>query len=98
MPSGLFSDYSEIKSGVPQGSVLGPLFLIYINDFENIKSNSKFFGDDTMLFFVVKVPVKSPNDLNHDGKWSLILTLVNKQLKAKKVSPNHPQLIFNGIM
>ena len=65
--NGSFSDYSEIKSGVPQGSVLGPLlFLIYINDLErNIKYNIKIFADDTMLFSVVKDPVISADDLNH---------------------------------
>ena len=55
--NGSHSDYSGIESGVPD-SVLGPLlFLIYINDLErNIKSNSKFFADDTMLFSLVKSP------------------------------------------
>ena len=66
--NGFYSDYSPIESGVPQGSVLGPLlFLVYINDLErNIKSNVKFFADDTMLFSLVKDPVTSANDLNHD--------------------------------
>ena len=66
--NGSYSDYSIIESGVPQGSVLGPLlFLVYINDLEkNIKSNIKFFADDTMLFSIVKDPVISAGDLNHD--------------------------------
>ena len=53
--NGSFSEHSSIESGVPQGSVLGPLlFLIYINDLErNIKSNIIFFADDTMLFSTV---------------------------------------------
>ena len=66
--NGSHSSYSIIKSGVPQGSVLGPLFfLVYINDLErNIKSNIKFFADDTMLFSIVKDPAISANNLNHD--------------------------------
>ena len=65
--NGSYSDYSCIESGVPQDSVLGPLFLVYINDLEkNIKSNIRLFADDTMLFSIVNNPKMSANDLNHD--------------------------------
>ena len=66
--NGFPADYLSIESGVPQGSVLGPLlFLIYINDLEkNIKSNVNFFADDTMVFSIVNDPLKSANELNDD--------------------------------
>ena len=110
--NGFYSDYSLIESGVPQGSVLGPLlFLIYINDLEsNIRSNIKFFADDTMLFSIVKDPVISANDLNHDldiiyqwaHQWKMEFNpdptkqATEVLFSCKKNSPNHPQLIFNG--
>ena len=46
---------------------MGPLlFLIYINDIPNeVKSNVKFFADDTSLFTVVKDKNESANILNN---------------------------------
>ena len=45
------SEFAGVRSGVPQGSVLGPcLFLVYINDLPaKVKSNTRLFADDTAL-------------------------------------------------
>jgi hypothetical protein len=49
----LYSNWEEMKSSVPQGSILGPLlFLLYINDLPKIAtkdSNIVLFADDTSI-------------------------------------------------
>ena len=49
------SEWSNITAEVPQGSVLGPLFvLVYINDLvDDLSSDAKLFADDTSLFTIV---------------------------------------------
>ena len=60
--------WKEITSGVPQGSILGPLlFLIYINDLsDGLSSNCKLFANDTSLFSVVHDVTISSSELNSD--------------------------------
>ena len=91
--NGVQSEWEAIFSGVPQGSVLGPLlFLIYINDLtDNINSKMKLFADDSSLFVRVNNVNMTHEQLVGDlkrliigqinGKWNLIRTLLNRQLK-----------------
>ena len=52
MVDGESSSATPVKSGVPQGMVLGPLmFLVYINDInENITSSVRLFADDCIIY------------------------------------------------
>ena len=57
---GSFSDTAHVGSGVPQGTVLGPiLFLCYINDLpSSVSSDVRLFADDCLLYR----PIKSKDD------------------------------------
>ena len=60
------SSWADICTGVPQGSILGPLlFLIYIKYLSN-DSKCKLFANDTYLFSLVHDIDASANDLCHD--------------------------------
>ena len=50
--NGSFSEWKSVTSGVPQGSVLGPLlFIIFVNDMDqSILSQLLKFADDAKLF------------------------------------------------
>ena len=64
--NGKSSEWAPIFSGVPQGSVLGPLlFLLFINDLEaGITSQIRFFADDTSLYSVVRGIQKSQQEIS----------------------------------
>jgi hypothetical protein len=52
LPTDLMSTVRRVKCGIPQGSILGPLFfLIYINDLPECLNHAtpRLFADDTNL-------------------------------------------------
>ena len=70
------SDLLPVLSGVPQGSILGPiLFLIFVNDIPNTIENSQLymFADDTKCHRSVSSTsdcYSLQNDLQQLSKWS----------------------------
>ena len=64
-----------MKSGVPQGTVLGPiLFLIHINDItENVSSEARLFADDCVCYREIKEVEDCEilqSDINRLGEWA----------------------------
>ena len=75
--SGCLSQPCQVLSGVPQGSILGPLlFLIYVNDITNVslspQSNLILYADDILYFHLVissSCMISIQNDLNLISDW-----------------------------
>jgi len=65
----------QVLSGVPQGTVLGPLmFLLYINDImQGINSPLRLFSDDCLLYRIIcsiEDTVRLQEDLNRLSEWT----------------------------
>ena len=91
---GSCSSWNTVMSGVPQGSVLGPLlFLLYVNDIPSlIHCKSKLFADDIKLW----QPIKNygdnsqlQNDLHSLEHWSEKWLLKFNIEKCHKMSIGH---------
>jgi len=74
MLEGCTSTWAPVTSGVPQGSILGPLlFLVYINDIDTqLNSHVKLFADDCAIYNQVSCKADTSSlqsDLNSLYTW-----------------------------
>ena len=81
---GSISDKGPVLSGVPQGTVLGPLlFLIYINDIhENLSPGThiRLFADDSLLYREIhntSDTITLQKDLDQLQKWEKLNKIVS---------------------
>ena len=74
---GVKSNVSDVTSGAPQGTVLGPpLFLVFINDLPNqVPSEIRLFADNCLLYRTIR---------SQDDITSLQTDLANLQTWEKK--------------
>ena len=110
--NGQDSSRADIKGGVSQGSILGPLlFLVYMNDLtENLHSNPKLFVDDTSLFSTVTDKALSHSHLNEDlsnlndcaYKWKMSFNPdstkpAHQAVFSRKNNIHYPPITFNKL-
>ena len=98
--NGTFSNWKPVLSGIPQGSVLGPvLFIIFINDLPDlIKCLIKLFADDTKLYKAISCPYDQQLlhvDLFQCCDWSDDWLLLFNILKCKFVQYGLVKFEFN---
>ena len=70
--NGELSDCCAITQGVPQGSILGPLFFnIYVNSLQNAVKNTRviLYADDTVLICTASTSVELQAILARDFNW-----------------------------
>ena len=106
--SGCASSWQEVTSGVPQGSVLGPLlFVAFINDIDaDILCRAKKFADDTKLYSEVSSKGDSEKfqmDLDKVFSWSQEWQMLFNIDKCKVMhigssNPRYPYTLNGQVM
>jgi hypothetical protein len=87
---GKFPEEVRVMSGVPQGSVLGPLlFLAYANDISiNTESTIRLFADDCIIYREIlsnEDVEKLQTDLNRLGEWAVENVMIINPNRSKAV-------------
>ena len=82
---GCYSTIRAVLSGVPQGSVLGPLlFVLFINDLpDKMKNITKLFADDLKLIVNAKNRAEVNQDIASLEKWESLWLLCFNPKKCK---------------
>ena len=88
---GRHSDWAPVQSGVPEGSILGPiLFTCYVADLPNhIKTSSLSYADDVKIFHRINTPEDAHSlqaDLNRLSSWSKTWLLKLNPAKCKSIT------------
>ena len=89
---GAESSWETVKSGIPQGTALGPtLFLIYINDLPQSLSNEcALFADDTTAYGLGKLPTTICSslslDMNSADDWAKTWGMLFNAEKSEHLS------------
>ena len=99
--NGEISDFKPVKSGVPQGSILGPvLFTIYVNDIPSqLESIISMYADDTKLYAAI-TSESSINSLKSDLKileaWAKLMQMRFHPAKCKvmHLGKNNPKTTY----
>lgn len=96
MVGNAFSSNYNVTSGIPQGSVLGPLlFVLYINDLpDSIVNCVSLFADDLKMYGKSCMKNSIQNDLDTlatwQNTWLLNFNLVDNKCKVLYVGANNP--------